>query len=175
MSRVTDTFDHYNIEYEEIKNSSVLLYLCPFHADTQLGSARFDEDEEIYKCFSCGDRGGHLVQFISRMEGCTVPQAIKLLENNFSLVEVYDTRALQEKLARFEITVSGAVMRHERKSMNYTFERIFAIIASKHPPLELLIEYLPLLSIIRYNCESEKELLNFYTVLLNALNERFEL
>ena len=51
--------------------------VCPFHDEAE-GSFTTYEDSQRYFCFGCGD-GGDVLDFIQRMEGLTLPEAIQRL------------------------------------------------------------------------------------------------
>ena len=55
-------------------NGRVRQGVCPFH-DEQEGSFTVYADSEKWFCFGCGE-GGDVLDFISRIEGLTLPQAI---------------------------------------------------------------------------------------------------
>jgi DNA primase len=99
MMSVRDVLDHYDIYYETEPHSSELSFLCPFHDDTKLGSARFDEDVEIFNCFSCG-KGGNIFQFVASLENCDTKEASILLENNFETSQTYDFQNLSNFLEK---------------------------------------------------------------------------
>ncbi|MYA49214.1 MAG: virulence-associated protein E, partial [Chloroflexi bacterium] len=48
--------------------------VCPFHEESE-GSFTVYADSERWFCFGCGE-GGDVLDFISRIEGLTLPQAI---------------------------------------------------------------------------------------------------
>ena len=87
---VRRVLDHYGVYYEEDPRSTELMYLCPFHGDTNLGSAFFDEEEFVYYCFSCSE-GGNVIQFVSLLEDCSYDKAKQLVESGFKEVVDYDT------------------------------------------------------------------------------------
>ena len=52
--------------------------VCPFHDEVE-GSFTVYEDSQRFWCFGCGS-GGDVLDFIQRMEGLTLPEAIALLD-----------------------------------------------------------------------------------------------
>ncbi len=53
--------------------------VCPFHKETE-GSFTVYADTEKFWCFGCG-AGGDVLDFVGRMEGLTLPQAIRRLDD----------------------------------------------------------------------------------------------
>ncbi|MDE2842770.1 MAG: CHC2 zinc finger domain-containing protein, partial [Chloroflexota bacterium] len=51
--------------------------VCPFHDEAE-GSFTVYGDSQRYYCFGCG-AGGDVLDFVGRMEGLTLPQAIRRL------------------------------------------------------------------------------------------------
>jgi len=85
---VLKILDHYNIYYKPASNGSFeLMYLCPFHSDTNLGSAFFNQLTGLYNCFSC-NQGGNVYDFIARLENCSISEAKNLLNSNFQEKEL---------------------------------------------------------------------------------------
>lgn len=81
MYSVVDVLNHYSIYYESGSRSD-LLFLCPFHEDTNLGSARINEETGEFHCFSC-NASGNLYKFVMLMESCSFGDAKELIDNNF--------------------------------------------------------------------------------------------
>jgi hypothetical protein len=55
--------------------------LCPFHEDsrpTNFNVYRGKNDIERWRCFRCQD-GGDVIDFVSKIEGCTKPEAAKII------------------------------------------------------------------------------------------------
>jgi hypothetical protein len=58
--------------------------LCPFHEDTKANNFNIYKGRDgasRYRCFSCGE-GGDVVDFVSKIEGISAVEAIKMLERN---------------------------------------------------------------------------------------------
>ncbi len=53
--------------------------VCPFHEETE-GSFTVYSDTERFYCFGCS-AGGDVLDFVGRMEGLTLPEAIRRLDN----------------------------------------------------------------------------------------------
>lgn len=53
--------------------------VCPFHEEAE-GSFTVYGDSQRYYCFGCG-AGGDVLDFVGRMEGLTLPQAIRRLDD----------------------------------------------------------------------------------------------
>ena len=53
--------------------------ICPFHQESE-GSFTVYGDSEKYWCFGCGT-GGDVLDFVGRMEGLTLPQVIRRLDD----------------------------------------------------------------------------------------------
>ena len=52
--------------------------VCPFHKESE-GSFTVYSDTERFYCFGCG-AGGDVLDFVQRMEGLTLPEAIRRLD-----------------------------------------------------------------------------------------------
>lgn len=94
---VREILDYYGIYYEEDLGSSELLVLCPFHSDQTLGSAKFNEESEVFHCFSC-DAGGNKFQFVAKLENITVKEAQNLIRNLFQKERYYDIERVKKSL-----------------------------------------------------------------------------
>ena len=53
--------------------------VCPFHREVE-GSFTVYSDSEKFWCFGCG-AGGDVLDFVRRMEGLTLPEAIRRLDD----------------------------------------------------------------------------------------------
>ena len=53
--------------------------LCPFHADSKVGSFSVNDDKELAWCFSCGGGGDHF-KYLQLRLGVTFMQALRMLE-----------------------------------------------------------------------------------------------
>ena len=53
--------------------------ICPFHQEAE-GSFTVYSDSERFYCFGCGS-GGDVLDFVQRMEGLTLPEAIRRLDD----------------------------------------------------------------------------------------------
>ena len=53
--------------------------VCPFHQEAE-GSFTVYSDSERFYCFGCGS-GGDVLDFVQRMEGLTLPEAIRRLDD----------------------------------------------------------------------------------------------
>ena len=58
--------------------------VCPFHEEVE-GSFTVYSDSEKFYCFGCGARGD-VLDFVGRMEGLTLPQAIRRLDDGAARV-----------------------------------------------------------------------------------------
>lgn len=58
--------------------------LCPFHADTHVGSFFVSERRNMCYCFSC-QKGGDAVYYLMEGQGMTYPQAIAYLGHKYSI------------------------------------------------------------------------------------------
>ncbi len=60
-------------------NGRVRQGVCPFHQEAE-GSFTVYEDSQRFWCFGCGT-GGDVLDFVGRMEGLTLPEAIRRLDD----------------------------------------------------------------------------------------------
>ncbi len=65
--------------------------VCPFHQETE-GSFTVYGDSQRYYCFGCG-AGGDVLDFVGRMEGLTLSQAIRRLDDGSAPVAASSSRA----------------------------------------------------------------------------------
>jgi hypothetical protein len=100
QSRVQQTLNYYGVYFEaDPLKPFEWLYLCPFHDDHDVGSAFFNDEKELYHCFSCGE-GGNLIEFIAKLEECSNGDASTLLNNGFKKHGTYSLEATQLALSR---------------------------------------------------------------------------
>ena len=60
--------------------------VCPFHKEAE-GSFTVYSDSERFWCFGCGS-GGDVLDFVQRMEGLTLPEALRRLDDGAGTVAV---------------------------------------------------------------------------------------
>lgn len=53
--------------------------LCPFHDDKHSGSFFVNLDSGGFNCFSCGRKGGDVIDFVRERNNVTFPEALKML------------------------------------------------------------------------------------------------
>jgi len=82
MNTIYEALEHYKIEYEDIRGTLEINVLCPFHTDTQFGSAKINSDTGLFHCFACGE-GMNLYQFVARLEDITPKEAIDFVDSGF--------------------------------------------------------------------------------------------
>lgn len=82
--------------------------LCPFHADTKIGSFSGNSAKGIFKCFSC-DSGGDGIKFISLFDGINYVEAAFQLGLDYGLIseneyqEYYGRRRFKtDEISNFE-------------------------------------------------------------------------
>lgn len=51
--------------------------LCPFHADRRAGSLVINKKTGAYHCFSCGARGGDIIDFHSQINRIGIKEAVE--------------------------------------------------------------------------------------------------
>ena len=54
--------------------------LCPFHKDTSAGSLVINKSTGGFKCFSCGESGGDIIDFHMRTKGVAFKEALNQLQ-----------------------------------------------------------------------------------------------
>jgi len=174
-SVVRDVLDHYGIEYDEVRSSrSDLFYYCPFHShtDEKMGSSRFNEDDEVFYCFACGE-GGNIYQFVMKMEKCSAKVAESLIESNFKTDIRYDLSLLESTLDRKFHVLTKKSSKDEITIVN----RWLSLFSSDNVPISLFEKYYPVIVRIYNNKISENELtqmniINLYSSFLEELNNR---
>lgn len=168
-NRVELVLDHYQIDYAPRNNSDEILFLCPFHNDTHLGSTMFNSEKEIFHCWACGEKG-NIFEFVSRLSNCTIKEAEALINSNFrdkNIVDFYvrDVNDIQEKTIRNE---------YETLATKIT-TKIFDVIKNKQTPFSFTSFWINMLPWIYYDHEDklkkEKELLLLYKQFLEDLQQ----
>ena len=66
------------------KRGSNFVGLCPFHTE-KTPSFNVNPGLGIFKCFGCGE-GGDVFSFVSRVEGLTFPESVRLLAERVGIV-----------------------------------------------------------------------------------------
>ena len=72
--------------------------VCPFHQEAE-GSFTVYEDSQRFWCFGCG-AGGDVLDFVGRMEGLTLPEAIRRLDDGATPVAASSRRATATSMER---------------------------------------------------------------------------
>lgn len=54
--------------------------LCPFHDDTSAGSFKVNLQMGAYTCFSCGAKGGDIINFTQKKYGLSFKEALQKLQ-----------------------------------------------------------------------------------------------
>lgn len=160
MSTVREVLNHYGIDYEEIPYSrSDLFYYCPFHthSDNKMGSSRFDEDQELFNCFACGN-GGNIYQFVMKMENCDFRVAKQLVENNFQDLNTYDIATLTERLNRKFVIMSKDLSKTEQEIV----DKMLHALAMERPPLPVIFSWMPIFTYVMNSKLNQKSLLDLY-------------
>lgn len=57
--------------------------LCPFHEDTKAGSFKVNLENGAFVCFSCGTKGGDIINFTQKKYELAFRQAIEKLANEW--------------------------------------------------------------------------------------------
>lgn len=175
---VRDILDHYGIEYEEINSSvSELFYYCPFHShsDESMGSSRFNEDDEVFYCFACGE-GGNIYQFVMKMENCTAKVAEELINSNFQIGINYDISLLQTNLDR----KFSVITKRKSKDNILIVHKWLNDFYDNKVPIDLFIKYYPVIVRFYNNRLAEKELtqmnmIDLYSLFLEELHNNKEI
>jgi DNA primase len=70
---------------------------CPFHNE-KTSSFHVHPAKGIFKCFGCG-KGGNVLSFVKEMEGCSYPEAIKMVAEKcgVAIPRAEDSRDLEER------------------------------------------------------------------------------
>ena len=98
MISVRSLLTKYSVHFEEGDSSGELLILCPFHKDTSVGSAFFNEEKNVFICFSCGEKGS-IYDFVMKLENCSWEESVRILDVGTD----YD----EKKESIGKLTVSG--------------------------------------------------------------------
>jgi len=79
--------DFYNVELGVIPKSSDIAWyvggLCPFHSDRKEGSFRANQESGAFTCFSCGAKGGDIVEFTKQRYGLSFAEALRKLTHDW--------------------------------------------------------------------------------------------
>lgn len=90
--------------------------LCPFHADTKIGSFSVNDAKGIYKCFACEAHGDHF-SFLEARAGLSFMQALKDLEAGAG-IDFTDPKANAEYERQREKRERAAAADAERRRRN---------------------------------------------------------
>lgn len=137
---VRDVLDKLNIYYEETYQGDDLLFLCPFHDDTQVGSARIDKNLGIYNCFACGAKG-NLSTLVSAVLRCTHLEATQFLRSGEFENKVYDMAELRKQISNVVDNAKVQCSRHEVRRILFKF---LETVVSKKISLELFQRWYPM-------------------------------
>lgn len=60
--------------------------LCPFHEDRSAGSFKINKDSGAYTCFSCGAKGGDIIDFLEKKYCLSFIEACDKLKDEWRIV-----------------------------------------------------------------------------------------
>ena len=85
-----DPIDFYAAEGQEIKTRGGSPWkqggLCPFHEDRHAGSFYIHSISGGYCCFSCGAKGGDIINFTQNKYGLGFGDALRKLANEWRVI-----------------------------------------------------------------------------------------
>ena len=98
--------------------------LCPFHQDQHIGSFKINTQTGAFNCFSCGSKGGDVIDFVMQRDGLSFIDAIKQLAPGILPEHIRSSNRLPArdalKCLEFEATLAeiaaGALARGESLS-----------------------------------------------------------
>lgn len=168
---VIDVLEHYGVYYETSRNPSQILILCPFHDDQNLGSAGFNIDKGVFHCFSC-DAGGNIYQFVAEMEGCSIKEAERLLDNEFQITVSYDLSKSKQKIKRLFEREKANKLRNHLILIDKTINKILSeIVLLKDEKLKRdWIAVSTWFMFTKNNYQKSKDILDVYSVFVKELN-----
>lgn len=91
-AKIEDVIRSYGVDLR--KAGSVLKACCPFH-DEKTPSFVVSPAKGIYKCFGCG-KGGNVTSFVMEKEGCSYPEALRILAKRYN-IEVPEREMTEEE------------------------------------------------------------------------------
>ena len=145
---IREVFDHYDVPYKDNGYGEVD-YICPFHADTDYGNAKWSDVKEIYKCFACG-QGGNIFRFVVMMEGgesvCSFRHAEKLIASSFTYTGEYNVNVLTKMLEQFRRKKSRA----KNELVDKSVENILRALSDKKLDLGMFTNWLTIITYIQY-------------------------
>jgi len=90
IKAMIDPIDFYTSEGQEITTRSGSPWkqggLCPFHEDRHAGSFYIHSTSGGYCCFSCGAKGGDIINFTRNKYGLRFGDALRKLANEWRVV-----------------------------------------------------------------------------------------
>ncbi len=116
--------------------------LCPFHADQKIGSFKVNLDTGGFHCFSCGTKGGDVIDYVMQRDGLDFLAAVKQLAPDMEITATRDGRprlSLRDALNCLEyestlvMAAAGALARgeqldaKERRRLGIAYRRIQAV------------------------------------------------
>lgn len=60
--------------------------LCPFHEDSSTGSFKIHKESGAYICFSCGIKGGDIIDFLQKKYKISFKEAVAKLKDEWRVV-----------------------------------------------------------------------------------------
>jgi len=169
---IHNVLNHYDIPYEEKKNSDELYFLCPFHDDHNFGSALFNEVSTEWNCFSCKE-GGNVYKFVMKLEDCDFFTAKKLIESDFN-DNTYDIQKLESKFERAEKRFQKVP--HNTKTVTTIIHKFLDAFYQRNPSPEFINKWYKICAYLMYssgleNSNFDKECLQYYTQFFSELNQ----
>jgi|GEM_PF-5859639 hypothetical protein len=165
--------DHYGIPYQDIPyQPDEVDFLCPFHEDTNFGSARFNTEDGIWRCFACPD-GGNIFQFVAQKEGCSITFAEKLISSNFTATGDYNLDSLKGRLQNFYESHSRVSKR--KKFTEHCIGKMVRALCRKKVNRLFLGRWYPIFAYYSSDIRVEdstymREILDVYSIFFQELN-----
>lgn len=83
LVHIEDVIEYYISLFRGSKSGKTLECHCPFHPDNQR-SLKIRKTDQVYECIACGENG-NIFSFIQLMEGCELPEALRLLIDRYQI------------------------------------------------------------------------------------------
>jgi hypothetical protein len=147
MISVRSLLTKYNIHFEEGNSPEELLILCPFHKDTTVGSAFFNDIKNVFICFSCGEKGS-IYDFVMKLENCSWEESVRILDAGID----YDEK--KENIGK--LVISGGkfdlAFKESREAMvNAITYRVLSRFCEVIPDRSLMSKWLSILTYISFH------------------------
>ena len=117
--KIEDVVERYGVRLNRLNKA-----ICPFHKE-KTASFSVNTSKQIFKCFSCSDKGGDLIEFTSKMFALTPYEACKKLNEDFNLnigVKMTKFERMKAKKREKEVNKQKEEKRKRKEELEMLYE-----------------------------------------------------